>query len=65
MLKPKYFIKPKPVLWLSLSGAPLTARVDGPKILHHGKVHIPVLTLIQKIKVVSNGYMVSLLYSAI
>ena len=65
MLQPQYFIKPKPVLWLSLSGAPLTARVDGPKILHHGKVHIPVLTLILKIKVVSNGYMVSLLYSAI
>ena len=65
MLKPKYSVKPNLVLWLSLSGAPLTARVDGPKILHHGKVHIPVLTLIQKIKVVSNGYMVSLLYSAI
>ena len=54
-MKPKYFIKPKPVLWLSLPGAPLTARVDGPKILHHGKVHIP-LKIVQKIKVVSNGY---------
>ena len=50
-VKPKYFIKPKPVLWLSLAGAPLIARVDGPKILHHGKVHIP-LKLDQKIKVV-------------
>ena len=60
MLKPKSFIKPKPVLRLSLPGAPLTARVDGPKILHHGKVHI-LSKLVQKIKVVSNGYMVSLI----